>query len=58
MPAPLKRGAMTPQMKKAVLLVADGMSWRKAAKAAGVSVAGLVKAIKREKDKANEPSSN
>jgi transposase-like protein len=56
MPSPLKRGAMTPQMQEAVRLVLGGMSWRKAAAAAGVSVRGLVKAIKREKEKSNEPT--
>ena len=50
MPAPLPRGAMTPQMQEAVRLVLGGMSWRKAAKAAGVSMNGLALAIKRQKE--------
>lgn len=50
MPAPLTRGEMTPQMKEAVRLVLGGMSWRKAAAKAGVSVRGLTLAIKREKE--------
>ncbi len=51
MPSPLPRGAMTPKMQEAVRLVLGGMSWRKAAKAAGVSANGLALAIKREKEK-------
>lgn len=37
----------TPAMQYALALVADGMSQRKAAAEAGVSLAGLVKALKR-----------
>jgi hypothetical protein len=37
----------TPAMLQALALVADGVSQRKASAAAGVSLAGLVKALKR-----------
>lgn len=36
-------------MLRALALVAGGMSQRKAAKAAGVSLSGIVKALKRAK---------
>ena len=39
----------TPAMQYALALVADGMSQRKAAAEAGVSLAGLFKALKRER---------
>lgn len=39
----------TPAMLHALALVADGLSQRKAAVAAGVSLAGLVKALKRQR---------
>ncbi len=56
MPTPLKRGEMYPQMKEALRLVAAGTSWRAAVKQAGVSKSGLALAIKREKEKQNEPT--
>jgi transposase len=39
-------------MLSALALVAGGMSQRKAAKAAGVSLAGLVKALQRQRRQA------
>jgi len=40
-------------MSRALALVAGGMSQRKAAREAGVSLAGLVKALKRERATTN-----
>ena len=40
----------TPAMCKALALVASGESQRKAAAAAGVSLAGIVKALRRRKE--------
>ena len=39
----------TPAMQHALALVAKGVSQRKAAAEAGVSLAGLVKALRRER---------
>lgn len=39
----------TPAMQHALALVAKGVSQRKAAAGAGVSLAGLVKALRRER---------
>lgn len=39
----------TPAMSRALALVAGGMSQRKAAIECGVSLAGVVKALKRER---------
>lgn len=41
------RGATSPAMSRALALVAGGMSQRKAAAEAGVSLAGIVKALRR-----------
>lgn len=46
------RGAISPAMSRALALVAGGVSQRKAAKAAGVSLSGIVKALKRMKEQA------
>ena len=50
-PANHHRGP-TPAMRRALALVADGVSQRKAAAEAGVSLAGLVKALRRERAEA------
>ena len=44
------RGAISPAMARALALVAGGMSQRKAAADAGVSLAGIVKALRRRKE--------
>ena len=46
------RGAISPAMARALALVAGGVSQRKAAAAAGVSLAGIVKALKRARKQA------
>lgn len=46
------RPTQSPAMLSALALVAGGMSQRKAAKAAGVSLAGLVKALQRQRRQA------
>jgi predicted DNA-binding protein (UPF0251 family) len=58
MPAPLKRGETSPKMQEALRLIANKVSWRAAVKQAGVSKSGLALAIKREKEKVNEPTPN
>lgn len=46
------RGVTSPAMLAALALVAGGMSQRKAAAAAGVSLSGIVKALKRAREQA------
>lgn len=46
------KGIASPAMLSALALVAGGMSQRKAAKAAGVSLSGIVKALKRTREQA------
>lgn len=46
------RGAISPAMARALALVAAGESQRKASAAAGVSLAGLVKALRRQREQA------
>lgn len=46
------KGEISPAMSRALALVAGGMSQRKAAAAAGVSLAGIVKALRRARSRA------
>jgi len=46
------KGQTSPAMARALALVAGGMSQRKAAAEAGVSLAGIVKALRRVRSQA------